>query len=108
MTPPRLTQQQLQRRIVPIALLFAASIALSNLAVSYLTVPFMQMLKVWGEFSRYGARRSYAPCRSVSRPTSCSANTNELYLTSLSLLVIVFGIGVDSDLLAVARGPDRG
>ena len=46
MTPPRLSQEQLQQRILPIALLFAASIALSNLAVSYLTVPFMQMLKV--------------------------------------------------------------
>lgn len=52
MTPPRLTPQQLQRRIVPIALLFAASIALSNLAVSYLTVPFMQMLKVQGGIAK--------------------------------------------------------
>jgi hypothetical protein len=46
MSPPALTSEQLKSRIVPIALLFAASIALSNLAVSYLTVPFMQMLKV--------------------------------------------------------------
>lgn len=45
MSPPKLTAQQFQSKILPIALLFAASIALSNLAVSYLTIPFMQMLK---------------------------------------------------------------
>jgi len=45
MSPPRLTFEQLKERIAPIALLFAASIALSNFAVSHLTVPFMQMLK---------------------------------------------------------------
>jgi len=45
MSPPKLTISQIKTRILPIAILFAASIALSNLAVSYLTVPFMQMLK---------------------------------------------------------------
>jgi len=45
MKAPELTPEQFKSRILPIALLFAASIALSNLAVSYLTVPFMQMLK---------------------------------------------------------------
>lgn len=45
MSPPKLTFEQLKQRIAPIAFLFAASIALSNFAVSHLTVPFMQMLK---------------------------------------------------------------
>lgn len=45
LTPPALTWQQIWRRICPIALLFAASISLSNMAAAHLTVPFMQMLK---------------------------------------------------------------
>lgn len=66
-TPPALTLTQIQQRILPIALLFATSIALSNLAVSYLTVPFMQMLKV--------RRHTNTPSHTATRPLPHAAHT---------------------------------